>query len=262
MGEGALRSRAETLAFRTAALQEHAGNDPNTQLVPSGGGGSGWSKPEEPAPAPAPEIKQPALTAGSTWASSAGPRPPAAGWGGPGPLPPGERRLNPEEYPSLAAATSGAAQKPKPGYDQPQVRTRCPAPRAAARTCMYVALDTTDTAICLRAGRRAMGRRRARSAPGLPTGRRRMVRGGHSAREGAGGATSVTTMPTALLALLAGARAWLPTCPWRSACPSRPAPPSLEGALPSLSPRIPCPSRTCSPCQVRARTVRRRPLLQ
>lgn len=101
-------------------LQEHQGNDPSTQLVPSGTAGAGWSKPEEPQPAaqPQPEVRQSALTAGSNWASQSRPDgsssyvPPVRE----GPYAPGsrgsfpvERHLNPEEYPSLAA---GAKEKP------------------------------------------------------------------------------------------------------------------------------------------------------
>eukprot|EP00882_Tetradesmus_deserticola_P006733 GHRQ01007086.1.p1 GENE.GHRQ01007086.1~~GHRQ01007086.1.p1 ORF type:complete len:427 (+),score=116.81 GHRQ01007086.1:83-1363(+) len=100
--------------------KEHQGNDPSTQLVPSGTAGTGWSKPEEPQPAPQPqpEVRQSALTAGSNWASqdrqdgSSSYVPPVRE----GPYAPGsrgsfpvERHLNPEEYPSLAA---GAKEKP------------------------------------------------------------------------------------------------------------------------------------------------------
>lgn len=107
-------------------IQEHQGNDPNTQLVPSNAAGSGWSKPEEPQPQPQPqpEIRQSALTAGSTWASqnrsdTTGWVPPtregpyaAAGKGsGKGSFPV-DRHLNPEEYPSLAAVSR----------EKPQVR--------------------------------------------------------------------------------------------------------------------------------------------
>jgi hypothetical protein len=101
-------------------VQEHQGNDPSTQLVPSGTAGAGWSKPEEPQPAPQPqpEVRQSALTAGSNWASqgrqegSSSYVPPvregpyASGSRGSFPV---ERHLNPEEYPSLAA---GAKEKP------------------------------------------------------------------------------------------------------------------------------------------------------
>jgi hypothetical protein len=107
------------------AAQEHAGNDPSTQLVPSNAAGGGWSKPEEPQPAPqqpaAQEPPRSALTAGSNWASQN--RSGSSGWVPPvreGPYAPGstypkssfpvDRHLNPEEYPSLAAT----AQQPKP----------------------------------------------------------------------------------------------------------------------------------------------------
>jgi hypothetical protein len=101
-------------------VQEHQGNDPSTQLVPSGTAGAGWSKPEEPQPAPQPqpEVRQSALTAGSNWASQ-GRQEGSSSYVPPvreGPYAPGsrgsfpvERHLNPEEYPSLAA---GAKEKP------------------------------------------------------------------------------------------------------------------------------------------------------
>ncbi len=117
-------------------LQEHAGNDPSTQLVPSGGG-SGWTKPEEQPPPQQqptqPEVRQSALTAGSNWASSAAqPRPgvPQPQWtppvrdvphiGPPRGSYPVDRHLNPEEYPSLAATAKAqaAAARPKPATEQ------------------------------------------------------------------------------------------------------------------------------------------------
>ncbi len=92
-------------------LQENAGNDPNTQIVPSGSGSS-WQRVEESAPAPA--DPKTALTAGSTWAST---QSKDSGWQPPAPaittLPPprpGSRSLNPHEYPSLSAAASGRQQ--------------------------------------------------------------------------------------------------------------------------------------------------------
>eukprot|EP00195_Chlamydomonas_chlamydogama_P016482 CAMPEP_0202907676 /NCGR_PEP_ID=MMETSP1392-20130828/43468_1 /ASSEMBLY_ACC=CAM_ASM_000868 /TAXON_ID=225041 /ORGANISM="Chlamydomonas chlamydogama, Strain SAG 11-48b" /LENGTH=1511 /DNA_ID=CAMNT_0049596685 /DNA_START=73 /DNA_END=4608 /DNA_ORIENTATION=- len=115
--------------------KEHAGNDPSTQLVPSGSGSGTWSKPEE-APAP-PEVgpRQPSITAVSTWASqppvrpgppsAASPwQPPAVQARGPSSFPL-DRHLNPEEYPSLAAsakadAAAGLKQGGKAGYDQQQ----------------------------------------------------------------------------------------------------------------------------------------------
>lgn len=101
--------------------QEHQGNDPTTQLVPSGAAGTGWSKPEEPPPQqqPAqPEVRQSALTAGSNWASTQ--RSGSTGWVPPvreGPFAAGsstyrsgsfplERQLNPEEYPTLGTTAS------------------------------------------------------------------------------------------------------------------------------------------------------------
>jgi hypothetical protein len=107
-------SHAEVLAALTATLpsQENAGNDPNTQIVPSGSGSS-WQKVEEPAPAPA-DPRQSALTVGSTWASSQNRE---SGWQPPAPqlqtLPApraGVRRLNPHEYPSLSAAAAARQQ--------------------------------------------------------------------------------------------------------------------------------------------------------
>jgi hypothetical protein len=89
-------------------LQENAGNDPNTQIVPSGSGSS-WQRVEESAPAPA--DPKTALTAGSTWASTqskdSGWQPPAPAVSSLPPPRPGPRRLNPHEYPSLSAAASG-----------------------------------------------------------------------------------------------------------------------------------------------------------
>ena len=92
-------------------LQENAGNDPNTQIVPSGSGSS-WQRVEESAPAPA--DPKTALTAGSTWASTqskdSGWQPPAPAVSSLPPPRPGLRRLNPHEYPSLSAAASGRQQ--------------------------------------------------------------------------------------------------------------------------------------------------------
>lgn len=118
--------------------QEHQGNDPNTQLVPSGAAGTGWSKPEEPQqqpqPQPQPEVRQSALTAGSNWASSQ--RSASSGWVPPareGPFAAGsaaprgsfpvDRHLNPEEYPSLAATGKEKPEKKKKQYEQ-QARDR------------------------------------------------------------------------------------------------------------------------------------------
>ena len=92
-------------------MQENAGNDPNTQIVPSGSGTS-WQKVEEAPPAPA--DPKTALTAGSTWASTqskeSGWQPPAPAISSLPPPRPGSRRLNPHEYPSLSAAASGRQQ--------------------------------------------------------------------------------------------------------------------------------------------------------
>ena len=92
-------------------LQENAGNDPNTQIVPSGSGSS-WQRVEESLPAPA--DPKTALTAGSTWASTqskdSGWQPPAPAISSLPPPRPGSRRLNPHEYPSLSAAASGRQQ--------------------------------------------------------------------------------------------------------------------------------------------------------
>ncbi|KAK9916331.1 hypothetical protein WJX75_001307 [Coccomyxa subellipsoidea] len=88
--------------------KENAGNDPNTQIVPSGSGAS-WQKVEEPAPTPA-DLRQTALSAGSTWASTqsrdSGWQPPAPQLQALPPPRPGSRRLNPHEYPSLSAAAT------------------------------------------------------------------------------------------------------------------------------------------------------------
>lgn len=116
-------------------LQEHQGNDPTTQLVPSGAAGSGWSKPEEPQqapqPQPQPEVRQSALTAGSNWASVQ--RSGSSGWVPPareGPFAAGsaaavprgsfpvERHLNPEEYPSLAATSKDKPASKRQQYEQ------------------------------------------------------------------------------------------------------------------------------------------------
>lgn len=108
--------------------KEHAGNDPTTQIVPSGTGG-GWSKPEEQAGQP--DSRQPALTAASTWASSQGlqPRPGVPEFAssytsGRGSSLSDKRRLNPAEYPSLEAAAKAIA--------HPQQRQRSvPIPEAS-----------------------------------------------------------------------------------------------------------------------------------
>ena len=108
-------------------MQENAGNDPNTQIVPSGGG-TKWQKVEEPQPAPA-DPRQSSLTAGSTWASTQGRD---SGWQPSAPpfqaLPPprpGTRRLNPHEYPSLSAAAAARQQslprQPVPSLPDGQV---------------------------------------------------------------------------------------------------------------------------------------------
>ena len=81
--------------------QEHAGNDPTTQLVPTTGGSGTWTKPEEETP----------ITLSSTWGS--GP------WQPPVNTVPvltqpvikglADRMLNPAEYPSLAASAKTEA---------------------------------------------------------------------------------------------------------------------------------------------------------
>lgn len=116
----------QLLVHRTSAAvrslsQENAGLDPNTQLVPTAGGG--WSKPEEPPPPPeAPADSASPLTAGSTWGSAQS-RSAAAPWQPPAdPATPAatvipfkvrsgldRRRLNPSEYPSLEAAGKKSA---------------------------------------------------------------------------------------------------------------------------------------------------------
>lgn len=112
-------------------LQEHQGNDPTTQLVPSGAAGAGWNKPEEPQPPqpqPQPEVRQSALTAGSNWASSQ--RTSSSGWVPPvreGPFAgtaaprgsfPVERHLNPEEYPSLEATSKEKPASKRQQFEQ------------------------------------------------------------------------------------------------------------------------------------------------
>eukprot|EP00798_Chlamydomonas_sp_ICE-L_P025595 gene25596-11248_t len=104
--------------------KEHAGNDPSTQLVPTGTGSGSWSKPEEAPPAAVPEVRQPTVSAVSNWAvgggSAGGPgawQPPssAAAPGQPPRAPSSypdpavrdrdrQQKLNPDEYPSLADA--------------------------------------------------------------------------------------------------------------------------------------------------------------
>ena len=99
-------------------LQENAGNDPTTQIVPSKSG-VGWQKPE---PEQATETERAAsLVASSNWASPqvqqqlAGPPEP-----GPVPAnPPRARGLNPAEYPSLSAAAYAAQQQQQQAAKQP-----------------------------------------------------------------------------------------------------------------------------------------------
>jgi hypothetical protein len=137
-------------------LQEHQGNDPSTQLVPSSAAGTGWSKPEEPQQQPQlqpqPEVRQSALTAGSNWASSQ--RSASSGWVPPareGPFAAGsaaprgsfpvDRHLNPEEYPSLAATGKEKPEKKKQQYEQ-QARDHhqvCAAVKHCAAACGHVA---------------------------------------------------------------------------------------------------------------------------
>ena len=114
-------------------LQENAGNDPNTQLVPSGGAG-GWQKPDSVKEEA--EEQAPIITAGSSWASA----PSSSGvpsWQPPQPFPVAAatavrpRNLNPHEYPSLLAAASAkqstAAKQPIPHVPSQgsQVRACC-----------------------------------------------------------------------------------------------------------------------------------------
>lgn len=115
---------AELRSCADCISQEHAGNDPNTQLVPSGTGSSSWTaKPEETNV----NDGQPSITANATWASQprpAAPAAPAGAWQPPtaptaptshrGSSYPVDRHLNPEEFPSLAAtAKASAAGGPK-----------------------------------------------------------------------------------------------------------------------------------------------------
>ena len=99
-------------ADRRLFAQENSGNDPNTQLVPAGGGFKGsWQKTEEPQASEG-DARGSGLTAGSTWAASGG-RGPAQSWQPPeGPYLTSsagsqrDRQLNPHDYPSLAAAAT------------------------------------------------------------------------------------------------------------------------------------------------------------
>jgi len=90
-------------------LQENAGNDPNTQLVPSGGTG-GWQKPD--IKEEAVDETAPIIAAGSSWASGPQISSGVPSWQPPQPFPvaaaatPTPRSLNPHEYPSLTAAAS------------------------------------------------------------------------------------------------------------------------------------------------------------
>lgn len=135
---------------RPLPLQEHQGNDPTTQLVPSGTAGAGWSKPEEPQPQQQsqaqPEVRQSALTAGSNWASSE-PRSGSTGWVPPareGPFAAGssyrggssfpvERHLNPEEYPSLAATASEKLPSKRHAHEHPPTQFRSQVRGSSAR---------------------------------------------------------------------------------------------------------------------------------
>lgn len=108
------------LTFATLLLQENAGNDPSTQIVPTGGG---WTKPEE-AYAPHTDARHPtaAITPGSTWGGAPIRHAAAAPWLPPEVAPPVYRppvapgRLNPAEYPTLSAAAQAklAQQQLKP----------------------------------------------------------------------------------------------------------------------------------------------------
>lgn len=104
-------------------VQENSGNDPNTQIVPAGSGSS-WQKVDETPAGSAADPK--ALIAGSTWATSKDTwQPPAPASSTLPPPRPGSRRLNPHEYPSLAAAASGRGSLPKqrlPTVPDTQVR--------------------------------------------------------------------------------------------------------------------------------------------
>ncbi len=98
--------------------QEHAGNDPTTQLVPaSSGSGGTWTKPEE---QDVPPGQQPSsIAAVSTWASQPRQASVVQGPWQPSGAPRGQsgsasdRLLNPEEYPSLASAKESALSKPE-----------------------------------------------------------------------------------------------------------------------------------------------------
>ena len=106
-------------------MQENAGNDPSTQIVPTGSGG-GWTKPEPPAPASVPDAGEVPVAPAAKWGSAAARsaaapwQPPDAsvspppniaasvGYKGPGPVV-DRRRLSPAEYPSLDATVSAKA---------------------------------------------------------------------------------------------------------------------------------------------------------
>lgn len=79
---------------RCQCLQEHGGNDPTTQVVPSNG--TGWSKHED-APSTSPERSASSLTSGSHWAASGAP-PPRAGPGAPAPWNPPTQGPPPHAY--------------------------------------------------------------------------------------------------------------------------------------------------------------------
>ncbi len=100
--------------------QEHAGNDPTTQLVPASSGSGTWNRPEDAAGGQDGSGAKQALTAQSTWASGAGPA-----LGGPHGAAPA-RRLNDYEFPTLADSSkleaAGGRDAPpsvKPDQGQP-----------------------------------------------------------------------------------------------------------------------------------------------
>eukprot|EP00239_Pterosperma_sp_CCMP1384_P002453 CAMPEP_0197849706 /NCGR_PEP_ID=MMETSP1438-20131217/12942_1 /TAXON_ID=1461541 /ORGANISM="Pterosperma sp., Strain CCMP1384" /LENGTH=1600 /DNA_ID=CAMNT_0043462499 /DNA_START=97 /DNA_END=4896 /DNA_ORIENTATION=- len=147
LGNKTTRARAATGASKLAVpkpvnlpsiKKEHAGNDPTTQLVPTGGSGGGWKTDElkehqQPKPVqpviPTPGLDTKPLAAGSTWGSalsSRNPTPaeaaaavPYAAYGPASRSSSGRpERLNPAEYPTLGTAASQPARSAPPPQSQ------------------------------------------------------------------------------------------------------------------------------------------------
>ena len=175
----------QAITWFALRLQENAGNDPTTQIVPSKSG-VGWQKPE---PEQATETERAAsLVASSNWASPqvqqqlAGPPEP-----GPVPAnPPRARGLNPAEYPSLSAAAYAAQQQQQQAAKQPgfasgsvqvsdvgagaqlicisKVEVQAERPASISLWCLQQALQCFDTVCVTAAGQRQLGRGRAAGA--------------------------------------------------------------------------------------------------